>query len=79
MNNKERKLLLEFPSTLDKIVNEKFGEDVHCETTYQFLGDMQHHTLFKASGKKKKEIEMFIDGFIQGNLELRDRLLGDRT
>lgn len=66
---------MEFPSGLDNAVIKKFGKYTKCKTEYAFFGDMKHHTLFKDNGKNKKEIEAFIDGFMQGNLELRERLL----
>lgn len=74
MNSKEKRILNEFPSALDAAVNKKFGAKTKCETRYDFFGSMTHKSYFVGTGEKKKQIEAFIDGFTQGNLELRKRL-----
>lgn len=74
MTKRERIILKEFPNALDEAVNKKFGKETECKSTYAFLGDMKYHTVFKDNGKNKDEIEAFIEGFLLGNLELRERL-----
>jgi len=74
MNQKERRILQEFPKKLDEIVNETFGEEVNCTTKLNFFENMSYTTYFEAKGERRKEIEAFINGFMKGNEELRTRL-----
>ena len=74
MNVADRRILNEFPDALDKAVNDKFGAKTKCESIFDIFGSMQMVTRFKGKGQKKKEIELFISGFMSGNKELSDRL-----
>jgi hypothetical protein len=74
MNKKENKIINEFPYSLDKFIKEKYGEETECESFCAILGDMNHHTNFKDNGHNKAEIEAYIEGFIAGNVELRNKL-----
>lgn len=62
-----------FPMALDAAVNEKFGEDVKCESTFSFM-QMTYVTNYVAKGKKKKEIELFIAGWMAGHKDLSNRM-----
>lgn len=72
MNHKESKILTDFPDGLDAAVNEKFP-DAESKTHLNIIS-MQFVTAFAGKGERKKQIQAFIDGFIAGNLELRERL-----
>lgn len=74
MNNKEKQVLSQFPAGLDEAVNKKFGDKVQCKTTFDFFGSMSHTTNFKAKGKLKKDIELYIEAYLAGNKELAGRL-----
>lgn len=74
MNKAEAQILTQFPEAMDAAVNEKFGAEVECKSTFNFFGSMSYTSTFKARGKKKTEIEAYIAGYIAGNLELRNRL-----
>lgn len=74
MNNKERRVMTEFPSEgLDAAVKAEFGEETMCETSFNIV-EMKHVTWFAAKGQKKKDIDLFVKAFIAGNQELSGRL-----
>jgi hypothetical protein len=73
MNKTEREELNAFPYELDNAIIEKFGADTCPESTYSLFTD-KHITVFEAKGALRKRIQDFIDGYIQGNIELRRRL-----
>lgn len=68
MNTKDKKLLSEFPSDLDEVVNAKFGKSIKCTTGFSII-EMRHVTTWKAS-KRSPEIRAFIDGFLAGHQSL---------
>lgn len=74
MNATDRRIIIEFPDALDKAVNDKFGAKTECESIFDLLGSMNMVTHFKGKGQKRKEIGLFINGFMAGNKELSDRL-----
>jgi hypothetical protein len=71
MNSNERKELTYFPKKLDEAVTKKFN--VLCRSTYNFFSD-RYVTVHEGKGLVKKNIEIFIDGFMAGNTELSERL-----
>jgi hypothetical protein len=74
MNQQERRLLGEFPEGLDKAVTEKFG--ISCETKFDFFGSFNHVTTFgECDEQTKKQVEIYIEGFMAGNKELSNRLM----
>ena len=74
MNTKERKELGYFPAGLDAAVNKKFGAKVECETSYSII-DMRHITNFKTKDPVLKDkINLYIEAFLAGTMELRERL-----
>jgi hypothetical protein len=73
MNYKEKKELSYFPAGLDEAIIKKFGKVTKAKTEWNFITG-KHTTFYKASGEKKKRIEIFVSGFIEGNLELGKRL-----
>lgn len=75
MNKKEKKEIESFPMALDEAIIKKFGKEVKAETYYDLFGSMTYKTKFKATGELRKRIKDFIEGYIQGNLELRERML----
>ena len=74
MNAQDRQIVNEFPYHLDKAVNDKFGAKTKCNSIFDIFGSMEMVTSFNGKGKKKKEIELYISGYMAGNVELRNRL-----
>lgn len=72
MNAKESKLLNEFPSALDDIVNKKYPA-AKAKSVLNFW-DMSMVTKFEGKGAFRREVRAFIDGFVAGNRELAERL-----
>lgn len=73
MNAQDTKKLSNFPSGLDKAVNDLFGPETKCESGFNIV-EMRHITNFEARGARRKQIRAFIDGFMAGNKELAERL-----
>jgi len=74
MTQREKRLIMEFPAKLDIAIAERFGIETKPKTTYSFFED-RHITEFEAEGFLRERILDFIDGYIKGNVHLRDRLL----
>lgn len=74
MNNTERKELFHFPEALDQILMDKFGPEIEAESGYNIFTGC-HVTNFIAEGERREQINLFIEAFILGNNELRERLL----
>ena len=72
MNNKEKQILSQFPE-LDATVNKKFP-GVKCESKFDLLGSMQYKTVYKAKGELRKQVKLYIEGFMTGSQELSKRL-----
>lgn len=74
MNKKEQSEIMNFPQALDAAVKEKFG--IECQTSFDLLGSMKHTTYFETDDEVLKvNVNNFVEGWIAGNLELRERLL----
>lgn len=74
MNHKDLQALSEFPKKLDEIVNKRF-RGAKCTSTFSIVG-MTYVTTWnkKLPVKTKRRIKLFVEGFMAGNSELRDRI-----
>lgn len=77
MNKKESQEITYFPrEALDKAINEKFKEhDPQAESSLGLLS-MKYSTKWREDLPVDihKQIQMFVEGFMAGNLELRERI-----
>lgn len=73
MNSADRRKMSEMPQ-LDEIVNRRF-RGAKCTTTFSIFS-MRHATTWnnKLPVRTKRRIKLFVEGFMAGNQELRDRM-----
>lgn len=71
MNKKLLDELTTFPKAIDAAIKEKFG--IEAESSYSFI-DGNFITQFSASRDLEETIRIFIDGYLQGNNELSNRV-----
>lgn len=74
MNKKELRILCHFPAGLDAAVNAKFP-GANCETKWNLFSGLHTSTWSETlHPAKQRQIKLFIDAYLAGNLELRERL-----